>query len=129
MNLRLNFDETSLMAARIKVVGVGGAGCNAVNRMIDAGLRGVDFVAMNTDMQALETSKSSLRLQIGKTTTRGLGAGADPEIAVKPSKKIARPWRMRWKKATWCSSPPAWAVAPAPAPRRSWRRLPKISAR
>src|SRR5574341_195848 len=83
MNLRLNFDETSLMAARIKVVGVGGAGCNAVNRMIDAGLRGVDFVAMNTDMQALETSKSSLRLQIGKTTTRGLGAGADPEIGRK----------------------------------------------
>jgi cell division protein FtsZ len=83
MNLRLNFDEASLLAARIKVVGVGGAGCNAVNRMIDAGLRGVDFVAMNTDMQALETSKSSVRLQIGKTTTRGLGAGADPEIGRK----------------------------------------------
>jgi len=83
MNLRLNFDETSLMAARIKVVGVGGAGCNAVNRMIEAGLRGVDFVAMNTDVQALDSSKSSLRLQIGKTTTRGLGAGADPEIGRK----------------------------------------------
>jgi cell division protein FtsZ len=83
MNLRLNFDETSLMAARIKVAGVGGAGCNAVNRMIAAGLRGVDFVAMNTDIQALDTSKSSLRLQIGKTTTRGLGAGADPEIGRK----------------------------------------------
>jgi cell division protein FtsZ len=83
MNLRLNFDETSLMAARIKVAGVGGAGCNAVNRMIEAGLRGVDFVAMNTDVQALDSSKSSLRLQIGKTTTRGLGAGADPEIGRK----------------------------------------------
>jgi len=83
MNLRLNFDEASLLAARIKVVGVGGAGCNAVNRMINAGLRGVDFVAMNTDMQALETSKSSVRLQIGKTTTRGLGAGADPEVGRK----------------------------------------------
>ncbi len=83
MNLRLNFDETSLMAARIKVVGVGGAGCNAVNRMIEAGLRGVDFVAMNTDVQALDSSKSTLRLQIGKTTTRGLGAGADPEIGRK----------------------------------------------
>jgi cell division protein FtsZ len=83
MNLRLNFDEASLLAARIKVVGVGGAGCNAVNRMIDAGLRGVDFVAMNTDTQALETSKSSVKLQIGKTTTRGLGAGADPEIGRK----------------------------------------------
>ena len=83
MNLRLNFDETSLMAARIKVVGVGGAGCNAINRMIGAGLRGVDFVAMNTDVQALEMSKSAVRLQIGKTTTRGLGAGADPEIGRK----------------------------------------------
>ena len=83
MNLRLNFDEASLLAARIKVVGVGGAGCNAVNRMIDAGLRGVDFVAMNTDIQALETSKSTVRLQIGKTTTRGLGAGADPEVGRK----------------------------------------------
>jgi len=83
MNLRLNFDEASLLAARIKVVGVGGAGCNAVNRMIDAGLRGVDFVAMNTDVQALETSKSAVKLQIGKTTTRGLGAGADPEIGRK----------------------------------------------
>jgi len=83
MNLRLNFDEASLLAARIKVVGVGGAGCNAVNRMIDAGLRGVDFVCMNTDIQALETSKSTVRLQIGKTTTRGLGAGADPEVGRK----------------------------------------------
>lgn len=83
MNLRLNFDEGSLMAARMKVVGVGGAGCNAVNRMIAAGLTGVDFVAINTDMQALDTSKSTQRLQIGKTTTRGLGAGADPEIGRK----------------------------------------------
>jgi cell division protein FtsZ len=83
MHLRLNFDESSLMAARIKVVGVGGAGCNAVNRMIEAGLRGVDFVAINTDVQALDTSKSSMRIQIGKTTTRGLGAGADPEVGRK----------------------------------------------
>lgn len=83
MNLRLNFDEGSLMAARMKVVGVGGAGCNAVNRMIAAGLTGVDFVAINTDMQALDTSRSTQRLQIGKTTTRGLGAGADPEIGRK----------------------------------------------
>ncbi|MDZ7344014.1 MAG: cell division protein FtsZ [candidate division KSB1 bacterium] len=83
MHLRFNFDESSLMAARIKVVGVGGAGCNAINRMIESGLRGVDFLAMNTDMQALDTSKSPLRIQIGKTTTRGLGAGADPEIGRK----------------------------------------------
>ena len=83
MNLRLNFDEPSLRAARMKVVGVGGAGCNAVNRMIDAGLTGVDFIAINTDVQALDTSRSTHRVQIGKTTTRGLGAGADPQVGRK----------------------------------------------
>ncbi len=83
MNLRLNYDETSLRAARMKVVGVGGAGCNAVNRMIQAGLSGVDFIAINTDMQALEMSLAPQRVQIGKGTTRGLGAGADPEVGRK----------------------------------------------
>ena len=75
MNLRLNYDESSLRAARMKVVGVGGAGCNAVNRMIQAGLTGVDFVAINTDVQALDLSLAQNRVQIGKGTTRGLGAG------------------------------------------------------
>jgi len=80
MHLRFNFDENSLSAARMKVVGVGGAGCNAVNRMIEANLKGIEFVAVNTDLQALGTCKSASRLQIGKTSTRGLGAGADPEV-------------------------------------------------
>ncbi len=83
MNLRLNYDETSLRAARMKVVGVGGAGCNAVNRMIQAGLSGVDFIAINTDVQALDMSLAPQRVQIGKGTTRGLGAGADPEVGRK----------------------------------------------
>jgi cell division protein FtsZ len=83
MNLRLNYDESSLRAARMKVVGVGGAGCNAVNRMIQAGLTGVDFVAINTDVQALDLSLAPNRVQIGKSTTRGLGAGADPEVGRK----------------------------------------------
>ncbi len=83
MNLRLNYDESSLRAARMKVVGVGGAGCNAVNRMIQAGLTGVDFVAINTDVQALDLSLAPNRVQIGKGTTRGLGAGADPEVGRK----------------------------------------------
>lgn len=80
MHLRFNFDENSISAARMKVVGVGGAGCNAVNRMIEANLKGVEFLAINTDMQALGLCKSATRLQIGKNLTRGLGAGADPEI-------------------------------------------------
>jgi len=66
--------------AVIKVVGVGGGGVNAVNRMIDAGLRGVEFVAVNTDAQALLMSDADVKLDIGRNLTRGLGAGADPEI-------------------------------------------------
>ena len=66
--------------AVIKVVGVGGGGCNAVNRMIDAGLKGVEFIAINTDAQALLMSDADVKLDIGREVTRGLGAGSDPEI-------------------------------------------------
>ncbi len=66
--------------AKMRVVGVGGAGGNAVNRMINAGLQGVDFIAANTDSQVLELSEASRRIQIGANVTRGLGAGADPEV-------------------------------------------------
>ena len=65
--------------AIIKVVGVGGGGVNAVNRMIEAGLRGVEFIAVNTDAQALLMSDADVKLDIGRDLTRGLGAGADPE--------------------------------------------------
>ncbi|MFD0866349.1 cell division protein FtsZ, partial [Tessaracoccus lubricantis] len=64
--------------AVIKVVGVGGGGVNAVNRMIEAGLRGVEFIAVNTDAQALLMSDADVKLDIGRELTRGLGAGADP---------------------------------------------------
>ena len=67
-------------AANIKVIGVGGGGGNALNRMIEAGLRGVEFIAVNTDQQALEASKAQTKIQIGEKLTRGLGAGANPEI-------------------------------------------------
>jgi cell division protein FtsZ len=66
--------------ARIKVVGVGGGGCNAVNRMIEDGIQGVDFITINTDVQALELSKANTRVRIGEKLTRGLGSGGDPEI-------------------------------------------------
>ena len=66
--------------AVIKVVGVGGGGVNAVNRMIDAGLKGVEFIAVNTDAQALLMSDADIKLDIGRELTRGLGAGSDPEV-------------------------------------------------
>jgi len=73
--------------ARIKVVGVGGGGINAVNRMIDSKLRGVEFIAVNTDAQSLHNSGASKKIHIGKTTTRGLGAGADPEVGRKAAEE------------------------------------------
>jgi cell division protein FtsZ len=66
--------------AVIKVVGIGGGGCNAVNRMVDAGLKGVEFIGINTDAQALLMSDADVKLDIGRTLTRGLGAGSDPEV-------------------------------------------------
>jgi len=69
--------ETS---AKIKVVGVGGGGGNAINRMIEAGIRGVEFIAINTDIQALQSNRASYKLNIGKSVTKGLGAGMNPEI-------------------------------------------------
>ena len=67
-------------AATIKVIGLGGGGCNAINRMIDKGLSGVDFYALNTDVQALRDSNTPNTVQIGSGLTRGLGAGANPNI-------------------------------------------------
>lgn len=73
--------------AKIKVVGVGGGGNNAVNRMIDAGVRCVDFISVNTDAQVLKLSKADVTLQIGEKLTRGLGAGANPEIGEKAAQE------------------------------------------
>ena len=74
------FEETPIRNARMKVVGVGGAGGNAVNRMIDEDLEGVEFISLNTDGQALKSSQAQITIQIGKKLTKGLGAGARPEI-------------------------------------------------
>jgi cell division protein FtsZ len=75
--------------ARIKVVGVGGGGCNAVERMIQEGLQGVEFIAVNTDAQALMQSSASVRVRIGDKLTRGLGAGSDPENGRKAAEESA----------------------------------------
>jgi len=76
----ITYEEMSEYGAKMRIVGIGGGGCNAVNSMIESNLTGVDFIAINTDVQALESSKASHKIQIGKSLTRGLGAGANPEI-------------------------------------------------
>ena len=78
--MRLTLDHDFRPGARIKVIGVGGGGSNAVNRMVDAGLQSIDFIVANTDVQALAQSRAPVRLQIGAKLTNGLGAGADPNI-------------------------------------------------
>lgn len=76
-------DESSGFSARLKVVGVGGGGCNALNNMVDAGVQGVDFIGINTDVKSLSMCKAPVKIQIGSKLTRGLGAGADPEVGKK----------------------------------------------
>ena len=78
--LRLTLDPDGRKAANIKVVGVGGGGSNAVNRMVEVGLGGVEFIVANTDVQALDYNKAGVKVQIGHKLTKGLGAGADPNI-------------------------------------------------
>ncbi len=88
-NMNANFPNQVESFARIKVVGVGGGGCNAVDRMIDEGLQGVDFVAVNTDAQALLLSKATARVRIGEKLTRGLGSGGDPDMGRKAAEELA----------------------------------------
>ncbi|UOQ85494.1 cell division protein FtsZ [Gracilibacillus salinarum] len=83
----LDFDTNMDQLATIKVIGVGGGGSNAVNRMIEHGVQGVEFIAVNTDAQALNLSKAEVKMQIGTKLTRGLGAGANPEVGRKAAEE------------------------------------------
>ena len=83
----LDFESNNDQLATIKVIGVGGGGSNAVNRMIENGVQGVEFIAVNTDAQALNLSKAETKLQIGEKLTRGLGAGANPEVGKKAAEE------------------------------------------
>ena len=87
MPIGLELDFESGQFAQLKVVGVGGAGNNAVNRMIQYGLRGVEFISVNTDKQALYLSRAGQKIQIGEKLTKGLGAGADPEVGRKAAEE------------------------------------------
>lgn len=85
----LEFDVEMQQFANIKVIGIGGGGNNAINRMVEAGLKGVEFIAVNTDAQALFLSKADKKIQIGEKLTKGLGAGANPEIGMKAAEETA----------------------------------------
>ena len=85
--MNIEIDLESYSNAKIKVIGIGGAGGNAVNRMISSNLKGVDFVAVNTDKQALSINKASTKIQIGENLTKGLGAGGNPEIGRQASEE------------------------------------------
>ena len=92
--IEANYDESNNSfvnnidgTATIKVIGVGGAGNNAINRMIESGIKGVEFIAVNTDNQALQRSKASTKIQIGEKLTRGLGAGANPDIGTQAAEE------------------------------------------
>ena|GEM_PF-2399792 len=90
MMREMEYEENNYMmdgTATIKVIGVGGAGNNAVNRMIDSGIKTVEFIAVNTDRQALQLSKASSKIQIGEKLTRGLGAGANPDIGAQAAEE------------------------------------------
>ena len=127
---RLNVGgEAASYLAVIRVVGVGGGGLNAVNRMMDAGIAQVDFVAVNTDMQQLNLSDAPVKIHIGEELTQGLGSGADPETGRLAAEEAYDQVRSAFAARTWSSSPRARAAVRAPEPRRSWRRSPAISVR
>ena len=90
--MRIQYHEEPLRGARIKVIGVGGGGGNAVNRMIQARMEGVEFITANTDVQALKLSQAAIKLQLGVRLTSGLGAGSNPDVgrraALEDSEKI-----------------------------------------
>ena len=89
--------------AVIKVVGIGGGGVNAVNRMIESGLKGVEFIAVNTDAQALLMSDADVKLDVGRELTRGLGAGATRTSAARPPRTTRRRSRRSSRAPTWSS--------------------------
>ena len=123
-----HFELVEKMApnAVIKVIGVGGGGGNAVAHMVNGSVDGVEFITANTDAQAIKNCGAKLQLQLGSNVTKGLGAGR--ESGSRPPGGAGRSRTHHGRAAvarTWCSSPPAWAAAPARARHRSWRSWPR----
>ena len=123
-DLRIHYHEETRRNARIKVIGVGGGGNNAVNRMIAAHVEGVEFIAANTDAQALELSQAPVKLQLGVKLTSGLAPAPTLTSAAAPPLKTPTKSSRPSKARTWSSSPLASAEAPAPELPRSSHRLP-----
>jgi cell division protein FtsZ len=119
MSINIGPPAIDELRPRITVIGVGGAGGNAIANMISAGIEGVDFVVVNTDAQALNNSIAENRIQLGPAITQGLGAGARPEVGRAAAEETMEEIERALDGVTCASSPPGWAAAPAPAPRRS----------
>src|SRR4030095_12414236 len=111
-------DQTGNYLALIKVVGVGGGGTNAVNRMVDAGLSGVEFIAVNTDAQALLMASADVKIHTGAEATRGLGAGADPEVGLAAAQESRDELKEALKGAdmVFITAGEGGGTGPAPAP-------------
>ena len=101
-------------SAKIIVIGVGGAGNNAVNRMVEEAIGGVEFVGVNTDKQALTLCKAPTVLQIGEKITKGLGAGAQPEVGQKAAEESIEEVKRSLRELTWFSLPVVWVAEPEP---------------
>ena len=117
----MTIEDTGHIGARIKVVGVGGGGSNAVDRMVRAGLGGVEYVVVNTDLQALGRNAAPLCLQIGAKLTKGLGAGADPNVGRHAALEATEQIISASTGPIWCLSRPGWAAARAPGRHPSLR--------
>ena len=119
LNLSVPMEE-EVLCPKITVIGVGGAGGNAVNNMISSNLEGVEFVVANTDAQAMQQSLCERRIQLGRNITAGLGAGSRPDVGRAAAEESLDDILRHLEGANMCSSPLAWREL-APAPRPWWR--------
>ena len=103
-------NEEANAPAKIKVVGIGGGGTNAINSMIQAHVDGVEFIVANTDLQALSSSLAPTKIQLGSQLTKGLGAGANPEIGKRAALEDLDRISGSLTEQTWCSSPLGWGA-------------------
>ena len=109
--MAFELDNNFESGVNIKVIGEGGGGNNAVNRMITSNVRGVDFIAINTDKQALVRSAATSKISIGEKITKGHGAGSNPAVGEKSAEESIEEIKLLSQALTWCSSQPVWAVA------------------